>query len=474
MCSYGGYQGTFNVTLLCHSMKSGVWSLTSVYWQFNTGFFPSLSIVAKSRGVIEYLIMSRAALPGCRGKKKDTWSNGHDRSSECSREPKVNQVFESADGPTIQGGGFSADGKNPELQLWIFTVVAVLSLLAHYFLFSHMYHNIHGKIDDAAKHASNIKKLVPNAQEMNGLREKINEMSRKYSEFIMTKETDDSKIEELHVSVEEGEKKLAIIREELGKLKKNTSKALAEYAEHKDKIKEIKEQLDVIQPNTFNKGSCVMAFMILTVMVCVLAVAVFNIYQRGSSTEPVHTNGRTQAKRNTKDMGSNDVLRRIPQSPNLQSGVCIISYDEARAGFHRELLDSANIPKCDVKSHVIRRHDQILELPRCKVYLMCTEFSERHVIIEEPGLGLGDLHRTTYYAVKKLGGCLIILYTKDPGSRKLRNQAKQALYNTDIYCVKKQQELSDLEQNNGFYSTYDKLSEHQKTVLRQKIVDNMT
>ncbi|XP_060564722.1 uncharacterized protein LOC132723931 isoform X2 [Ruditapes philippinarum] len=253
--------------------------------------------------------------------------------------------------------------------------------------------------------------------------------------------------------------------------------ALDEYAKHKDKIKEIekiKEKLDVIQPNTFNKESFMMAFMILTVMVCVLAVAVFNIYQRGSSTEPVHTNGRTQAKRNTKDMGSNDVLRRIPQSPNLQPGVCIISYDEARTGFHRELLDSANIRKCDVKSHVIRRHEQILELPRCKVYLMCTEFSERHVIIEEPGLGLGDLHRTTYYAVKKLGGCLIILYTKDPGSRKLRNQANQALYNTDIYCVKKQQELSNLEQNNGFYSTYDKLSEHQKTVLRQKIVDNMT
>jgi hypothetical protein len=25
MCSYGGYHETFNVTLLCHYMKSGVW-----------------------------------------------------------------------------------------------------------------------------------------------------------------------------------------------------------------------------------------------------------------------------------------------------------------------------------------------------------------------------------------------------------------------------------------------------------------
>ncbi|XP_060592363.1 uncharacterized protein LOC132747073 isoform X2 [Ruditapes philippinarum] len=278
----------------------------------------------------------------------------------------------------------------------------------------------------------------------------------------------------LRESVEEGEIKLAVINETFWELQKNMTKALDEYAKHKDRIKEIKEELDVIQPNTFNKGSFTMAFMILTVMVCVLAVAVFNIYQRGSSTEPVHTNGPVSAKQNRIDMGSNDVLRRIPQSPNLQPGVCIISYDDARTGFHRELLDSANIPKCDVKSHVIRRHEQILALPKCKVYLMCTEFSERHVIIEEPGLGLGDLHRTTYYAVKRLGGCLIILYTKDPGSRQLRNQAKQALYNTDIYCVKKQQELSDLEQSNGFYSTYDQLSEHQKTVLRQKIVDNMT
>jgi hypothetical protein len=26
MCLYGGYHGTFNVTIVCHFMKNGVWS----------------------------------------------------------------------------------------------------------------------------------------------------------------------------------------------------------------------------------------------------------------------------------------------------------------------------------------------------------------------------------------------------------------------------------------------------------------
>jgi hypothetical protein len=112
------------------------------------------------------------------------------------------------------------------------------------------------KIDDAVKEASNIKTVIPNAEEMNGLQEKINEMSRKYSE-IMTKETSDSKVGELQVSVEEGERKLAVIREEFVELQKNITKALDEYAtKHNDRIEEIKEELDVIQPNTFNKGMC--------------------------------------------------------------------------------------------------------------------------------------------------------------------------------------------------------------------------
>ncbi|XP_060592364.1 uncharacterized protein LOC132747074 [Ruditapes philippinarum] len=59
--------------------------------------------------------MSRAALPGSRGKEKDR-SNTRDRSSK--GEPKVDPVFESTDGPTIQVGEFSADEENPEEELY--------------------------------------------------------------------------------------------------------------------------------------------------------------------------------------------------------------------------------------------------------------------------------------------------------------------------------------------------------------------
>jgi hypothetical protein len=119
-----------------------------------------------------------------------------------------------------------------------------------------------GKLNDTVKEASNIKTLIPNAEEMNRLQEQVKELSGNYSK-IMTKETNDSKIGALQVSVEDGERKLKEIRKEFGELQKNITMALDEYAneyaKHKDKIKEIekiKEKLDVIQPNTFNKGMC--------------------------------------------------------------------------------------------------------------------------------------------------------------------------------------------------------------------------
>ncbi|XP_060564723.1 uncharacterized protein LOC132723932 [Ruditapes philippinarum] len=61
--------------------------------------------------------MSRAALPGSRGRKR----TGLLRVTEVlngSREPKVDQVFESTDGPTIDGESFSADEENPEEELY--------------------------------------------------------------------------------------------------------------------------------------------------------------------------------------------------------------------------------------------------------------------------------------------------------------------------------------------------------------------
>ncbi|XP_045209124.2 uncharacterized protein LOC123561038 isoform X1 [Mercenaria mercenaria] len=274
-------------------------------------------------------------------------------------------------------------------------------------------------------------------------------------------------------TVQDGEQKLKAMDTELEKLKKAVSDTKRLYEEYKHKVlqlDDIRSRIDVMQQNMFNKDSFKMAFMILIVMVFVLAVSVYNLYQRSNNDIPVRTGGRTTAKQRN-NLGNNEVLRMIPGGAELEAGVCIISFDESRTATHRRILDSANVPNCRVQVHVIRKHEHIPELPRCKVYLMCTEFSERHVIIEEPGKGLGDLHRTTYDAVMKLGGCLIILYTRDPGSRNLKDQVQ---YNKNIYCVANQPELSDLNQDGRFFSLYDNLSHYQKSELRRKITENMT
>ncbi|XP_053372600.1 uncharacterized protein LOC123561039 [Mercenaria mercenaria] len=315
-----------------------------------------------------------------------------------------------------------------------------------------------------------VSKLHDNFKSASG---SLKQLSESYSEMSTSRKHDSDKIDKLQTTVQNGEHKLKDMDTELEKLKKTVSNTKSLYEEYKHKVQQlndIRSRVDAIQPNIFNKDSFITAFMILIVIVLLQAVFVYNLYQRLNNDIPGRTGGRTTAEHRN-NLGNNEVLRMIPDGAELEAGVCIISFDESRTATHRRILDSANIPNCRVQVHVVRRHEHIPELPRCKVYLMCTEFSERHVIIEEPGKGLGDLHRTTYGAVVKLGGCLIILYTRDPGSRNLKDHVR---YNKNIYCVTNQPELSDLNQDGRFFSVCDDLNNYQKTELRRKITEHMT
>lgn len=255
---------------------------------------------------------------------------------------------------------------------------------------------------------------------------------------------------------------ITVERDHLVNLMAETEQLNAIYMEKVSQLNALNSTLKEIQRNVFNKDKFIIAFMILVAMVMLLAVCVFCLWREFSD----------YSERSTTQISAdhNAVLRQIPRTPVLESGVCIISFDESRTMVYRHILDSANIPNCRIQEHVIRRQEHIPTLPRCKVYLMCTEFYERKVMKEEPVLGLGDLHWTTYDAVQKLGGYLIILYTRDPESRWLNGKS---LYNTNIR-VTHQPELSIMNDDGRFLSIYDKLTDHQKTHLRNKIVQNIT
>jgi len=98
--------------------------------------------------------------------------------------------------------------------------------------------------------------------------------------------------------------------------------------------------------------------------------------------------------------------------------------------------------------------------------LMFVDFSERHVIIEETGLGLGDNKRTTVQAFQKHHADFMIIYVRDPGSRRLEADRR---YNREIACVQRQATLKDLNQRHRFYSIYDTLSELQKQSIQSVI-----
>ncbi|XP_053372567.1 uncharacterized protein LOC123560120 isoform X2 [Mercenaria mercenaria] len=98
-------------------------------------------------------------------------------------------------------------------------------------------------------------------------------------------------------TIQNGEQKLIDMDAELGKVKKAVS-----YEEYKYKVlqlDDIRSRIDVIQPNMFNKGCFVTAYMILIVMVLLLAVSEYNLYQRLNNDIPGRTGGRTTAKRTT-------------------------------------------------------------------------------------------------------------------------------------------------------------------------------
>ncbi|XP_053372560.1 titin-like isoform X4 [Mercenaria mercenaria] len=213
-----------------------------------------------------------------------------------------------------------------------------------------------------------------------------------------------------------------------------------------------------IIPNTFNKEALTMAFMVLIIFVFMLALWIYKVQNS------LHAGGPGEHR----DMNAKDVLQRIPRRVPLSNSICIVSFDEARQPAHEALVSSAflTVGNIQTKYFVVRRHEHLLNMPKCKFYIMCTEFSERHVIIEEPGLGLGDLKRCTYEAIQRYGAKMIILYTRDPGSRNLGDQ----LYNHKIHCVSAQPELSGLRDRGRFFSTYDVLSATQKKALNDTVV----
>ncbi|WAR04692.1 hypothetical protein MAR_020061 [Mya arenaria] len=248
-------------------------------------------------------------------------------------------------------------------------------------------------------------------------------------------------------------------------LNKADIQKVQENAKHAKKMAdEANVKLKTVEQHLFNKDALTAAILILFFLIIGLML---NVLKLKSSLESALAGGSTyRPLKVSREM--EDVLQKMPYRPTLDNAVCIVSFDASNSDEYKRIINETlgQFGGVSLRTHVIRKHADITELPNCRMYIMCVEFTKRHVIIEKQGLGLGDLNLTLYRGVRKLSGALVILYVHDPGSRNLTDDQ---LYSDGIYCVKKQPELKELCEKDRFISAHKKLNTAQKKALETAI-----
>ncbi|WAR04689.1 hypothetical protein MAR_020058 [Mya arenaria] len=234
------------------------------------------------------------------------------------------------------------------------------------------------------------------------------------------------------------------------------TKIKTDIADVKNNHNALNRKVDRIQ-NALTAAILILFFLIIGLMLYVLKLK--------SSLEPSLAGGSTSRPlKGSREMKV--ILQKMPSNPTLDNAVCIVSFDASHSDEYKRMIKETvgQLGRVSFRTHVIRKHADIAELPHCRLYIMCVEFTRRHVIIEEQGLGLGDLKLTSYR------GALVILYIHDPGSRNLTDDQ---LYSDGVYCVKKQQELKELCEIDRFISAHKNLNTAQKKALETAITDEL-
>ncbi|XP_052804405.1 uncharacterized protein LOC128234285 isoform X2 [Mya arenaria] len=340
--------------------------------------------------------------------------------------------------------------------------------------------------DDILLVQEEIKKEKDNVSEMKERVEKnIKATEDSLKIFVETTRTSlqnefDEKLDKFKANISET---LDSVRVEIEKIKVKLENQLANVTSNVSYHKAI---IDVILPNTFNKDFFMLAFMLLCLMVIVNFVVLLCCVTKSRSTSAMtgqwatgtgEMTGNHRASRSPfQVMDKLDFSRSLRQRRGLEAEISLVYFngDVAPVITKVMLQISEHLPdhlrQQQIPQYRIRHHDDIPGIPHSKLCFMFAEFHERHVIIEEPGLGLGDLKRSTVTAIEKLGANLVILYVLHPDSRRLR---ENELFHDAIYCTRKQSEVKKFADDERFLSLYDKCTDFQTQNLVKIIKETL-
>ncbi|XP_041369341.1 uncharacterized protein LOC121383403 [Gigantopelta aegis] len=212
---------------------------------------------------------------------------------------------------------------------------------------------------------------------------------------------------------------------------------------------------------------------LMLVVICKMLPLLKRLSGRGDIIQHVANVDVVENRSENRIWGSADILDKIHPTM-LVSGVCTISFYSESVSKHdgrtRNILQgSASTRDTKTASFVVNRHEDVLRVPRYKVYVVCVDFNERNVILEDPNKGLGDLRLTTVQGLHRMGGDVILLYARDTGSRHL---PPGSLYNEGLTSIKTHPELSNLSARRRMFSICEEFTNSQKDQIR-KIVSEI-
>ncbi|KAK3585118.1 hypothetical protein CHS0354_004310 [Potamilus streckersoni] len=254
---------------------------------------------------------------------------------------------------------------------------------------------------------------------------------------------------------------------------KQSEETLGNWVKHiANETTVLNNSTDYIMENIFHKGSMIVVIMINTSLVVMVIIYLYltrgthRYINQNVDIEQVHV-GVSWNPSPYSTAGR--ILSKVRTDLRLEKKLCIISFYDDTHPLHMRMTQSFTQQlNQQLVEFIIRRHEDILEIPKVFLYFLFVDFNERNVIIEDPTLGLGDLRLTTVQAIQKMSGRIVILYVKDPNSKQLDCSK---LYNKNLASVTTQRELSALNRISRFISSYESLTDFQKAHLRL-IVEN--
>ncbi|VDI68171.1 Hypothetical predicted protein [Mytilus galloprovincialis] len=167
---------------------------------------------------------------------------------------------------------------------------------------------------------------------------------------------------------------------------------------------------------------------------------------------------------------ASSILDRIQRVPVLDNKVCVLSFYYETMNLHKQLVQSAletsrrgnNI---EIIQHLVRKHEDIPNIPGARYIFVFVDFNTRNVILETEE-DLGDKKVTTVKAAQKIGADVFVTYFRDQESNQLH---PGNLFNQKLSAFTSHPVLKELGNKQRCFSVYETFNNTQKESIVRSI-----